>query len=138
MARRDKFHDAVRHALEKESWIITDDPLDFRVGEVDFEIDLGAEQVIGAEKNGQKIAIEIKTFLEESPVSAFHKATGQYDNYLMGLELYEPDRKLYLAIPASVYNSFFQRPFVKLVVERKQIRLIVFQTTKETIIKWIH
>lgn len=29
MARRDKFHDAVRHALEKEDWVITDDPLDF-------------------------------------------------------------------------------------------------------------
>ena len=138
MARRDKFHDAVRRALEKENWVITDDPLDFRVGEVDFEIDLGAEQVIGAEKNGEKIAIEIKTFMEESPVSAFHKATGQYDYYLIGLELHEPDRKLYLAIPVSVYNSFFQRPFVKLVVERKSIRLLVFQASKEIIVKWVH
>lgn len=138
MARRDKFHDAVRHALEKEDWVITDDPLDFRVGEVDFEIDLGAEQVIGAEKNGKKIAIEIKTFLEESPVSAFHKATGHYDNYLIGLELYEPDRTLYLATPLSVYETFFQRPFVKLVLEKKGIRLIVYQAAKEIIVKWIH
>ena len=71
MARRDKFHFAVRRGLEKEGWLITDDPLDFRVGGVDFEIDLGAEKIIGAEKDGQKIAIEIKTFSEESPVSAF-------------------------------------------------------------------
>jgi len=138
MARRDKFHDAVRHALDKENWVITDDPLDFRVGEVDFEIDLGAERMLGAQKDGEKIAIEIKTFLEESPVSAFHKATGQYDNYLIGLELYEPDRKLYLAIPLSIYTTFFQRPFVKLVLEKKAIRLIVYQASKEIIVQWIH
>ena len=50
MARRDKFHFAVRRGLEKDGWQITDDPLDFRVGGVDFEIDLGAEKIIGAEK----------------------------------------------------------------------------------------
>jgi hypothetical protein len=40
MARRDLFHDTVRNALEKEGWVITDDPLGFKIGEVDFEIDL--------------------------------------------------------------------------------------------------
>jgi hypothetical protein len=138
MARRDKFHFAVRRGLEKEGWLITDDPLDFRVGGVDFEIDLGAEKIIGAEKDGQKIAIEIKTFSEESPVSAFHRATGQYDNYLFGLEIYQPDRILYLAIPINIFNSFFQRPFIKMVVQRKGIKLIVYQASTETIVQWIN
>jgi hypothetical protein len=35
---------------------------------------LGAEKIIGAEKEGKKIAVEVKTFMEDSPVSAFHKA----------------------------------------------------------------
>ena len=36
---KDVFHDAVRHALEKEQWIITDDPLFLRFGGVDMYID---------------------------------------------------------------------------------------------------
>lgn len=135
---RDRFHQSVRIALEKEGWIITNDPFDFRVGGVDFEIDLGAEKVIGAEKDGHKIAVEIKSFLEDSPVSAFHKAIGQYDNYLLGLELYQPDRILYLAVPVSVFNTFFQRPFVKLALERKSVKLIVYQANQEIIVQWIH
>lgn len=134
---RDKYHYAVRHALEKEGWTITDDPLDFSVGEVDFEIDLGAERVIGAERAGEKIAVEVKNFLEESPVSAFHKATGQYDNYSVGLEFYEPDRELYLAVPESIFKTFFQRPFVKIILTRKSIRLLVFRPFEETIEQWI-
>ncbi len=49
-----------------------------------MEIDLGAELVLGAEKDGRKIAVEIKSFIDDSPGSEFHKASGQYDNYFMG------------------------------------------------------
>lgn len=34
---KDVFHDAVRHALEKDRWIITDDPLFLRFAEVIFD-----------------------------------------------------------------------------------------------------
>jgi hypothetical protein len=30
MAAKDIFHEAVRKGLEKEGWVITDDPLSFR------------------------------------------------------------------------------------------------------------
>jgi hypothetical protein len=62
MAARDKFHAAVRIALEKQQWKITDDPLQLEVGGTKFEIDLGAEQLLAAEKGEEKIAVEIKTF----------------------------------------------------------------------------
>ena len=104
---RDKYHWHVRRALEKEGWRITNDPLSFSVGEVDMEIDLGAETILGAEKEGKRIAVEIKSCLEDSPVSVFHKAVGQYDNYLLGLQVYQPDRLLYLAIPEIIYSTFF-------------------------------
>lgn len=38
MAAKDLFHDAVRHALEKESWVITDDPLFLRFGGLDMYV----------------------------------------------------------------------------------------------------
>jgi hypothetical protein len=43
---RDKFHEEVRHALENDGWTITADPLSFKVGKVQVQIDLGAERMI--------------------------------------------------------------------------------------------
>ncbi|WP_414585227.1 element excision factor XisH family protein [Scytonema sp. PCC 10023] len=50
----------VRNALEKDGWKITADPYEINVDDIDFEIDLAAEQLLGAEKEGQKIAVEIE------------------------------------------------------------------------------
>ncbi len=61
---RDKFHQEVRQALIKDGWTITDDPLYIKVGKIPIHIDIGAEKLIGAEKEGEKIAVEIKTFGE--------------------------------------------------------------------------
>jgi XisH protein len=51
MAAKDIFHDAVKRALEKEGWLITNDPLFLRFGGLDMYIDLGAEKVLAAERN---------------------------------------------------------------------------------------
>ena len=72
MAAKDKFHNVVKIAIEKDGWTITDDPLFIRAEDVDFYIDLGAEKVLAAEKAGQKIAVEIKSFLGASEVNEFH------------------------------------------------------------------
>lgn len=45
MSRRDKFHDAVRQALEKEGWTITHDSLPLKIGTLKLEVDLGAEKL---------------------------------------------------------------------------------------------
>jgi hypothetical protein len=62
MAAKDRFHDAVKQALLKDSWVITADPLILKIDKVKFEVDLAAEKVFAAEKAGQKIAVEIKAF----------------------------------------------------------------------------
>lgn len=76
MPGKDHFHDAVRHALETEGWTITDDPLFVRVGKVEMYIDLGAEKLLAAEKEGRKIAVEIKSFSKASAINEFHSALG--------------------------------------------------------------
>jgi XisH protein len=50
MSARDLFHLAVRNAVEKDEWVITDDPLEIELEEVTLKIDLGAERLIAAEK----------------------------------------------------------------------------------------
>ena len=47
---KDFYHDNVRQALEKDGWRITHDPYPIRVDDVGYEIDLGAEPLIAAEK----------------------------------------------------------------------------------------
>ncbi|MDD1414876.1 XisH family protein [Dolichospermum sp. ST_con] len=132
---KDRFHNAVRNALEKEGWTITADPYEVSVGDVDFEIDLAAE-MLAAERAEEKIAVEIKSFIGGSNVSEFHTALGQFLNYQYALEEFDPQRKLYLAIPDSVYKSFFQRRFTRSVIARNQINLLVYEPKQEIIVQW--
>lgn len=58
------FHMAIandfKHALQKDGWIITHDPLYITAGGIDFYLDLGAERLLAAERHGEQIAVEIK------------------------------------------------------------------------------
>ncbi|MDF5726291.1 MAG: XisH family protein [Rhizonema sp. PD37] len=137
MAAKDRFHAAVRIALEKEQWKITDDPLRLEVGGTKFEIDLGAEQLLAAERNLEKIAVEIKTFLSDSPLTDYHAALGQFLNYRLALEISDPTRILYLAVPVFTYEVFFKREFAQLSLERYQIKQIIYEPIKEVIVQWI-
>lgn len=136
MPAKDIFHDAVKKGLEKEGWVITNDPLRIRAGRVDMQIDLGAERIIAAERGEEKIAVEIKSFTGPSNISEFHTALGQFLNYRVALEEQQPDRVLYLAVPQGTYKAFFNLPFVETVVERFQLSLLVYDSQNEVILEW--
>jgi hypothetical protein len=137
MPARDAFHDAVRHALEKDGWTITHDPFPIRAEFGQMYIDLGAEKVLAAERSGQKIAVEIKSFIQNSPISEFHTALGQFINYRTILAEQEPDRILYLAIPLDTYSSFFSLKLVQAIVKENRLKLIVYRPQQEAISQWI-
>jgi hypothetical protein len=136
MSARDFFHDAVRNALMKDGWTITADPLLVQYGTTDLYVDLGAEKLIAAERNGQRIAVEIKSFLGASELSQFHAALGQFLNYRLALAVQEPDRVLYLAVPVDVHTSFFSLPFTQAVVKEYSVRVAVFDPQTEEIVQW--
>jgi hypothetical protein len=65
MPAKDLYHDTVVQALIKDGWEITDDPLILSYGGRELYVDLGAEKrAIAAQKDDQKIAVEIKSFLK--------------------------------------------------------------------------
>jgi hypothetical protein len=134
---KDRFHSVVRVALEKEGWQITADPYEISIDDVDFEIDLAAEQLLAAELGELKIAVEIKSFLSPSNISEFHTALGQFLNYRDALSALEPERKLYLAIRLAVYESFFQRRFITAAIQRYQMPLLVYDVKQEVIKIWL-
>lgn len=137
MSARDAFHDAVKTALIKDGWTITADPLRVEVEGFNISIDLAAEQIIAADRDGQYIAVEIKSFLESaSAVSEFHRALGQFLNYRTVLKRSEPERVLYLAVPKSVYETFFQLTLPKIQVEEFELKLVVYNPNEETIQQW--
>jgi len=137
MPARDKFHEAVKQALIAEGWQITADPFLLQWGGVDLYVDLAAEKMIAAEKAGQKIAVEIKSFIGPSFVAEFHMAVGQYIDYRQALQNKEAERALYLAIPTDTYKTFFMLPFAQSVVTSQHIQLIVYDVVREVIVAWI-
>jgi hypothetical protein len=138
MAARDVFHQVVKNALIKDGWIITADPLVVQFGGVDLYIDLGAERLLAAEKDGQSIAVEVKSFLGPSVLTAFHTALGQFLNYRLALEVQDPQRVLFLAVPLDTYQTFFTLPFAQAAIQRHMVHMIVYEPETEGIVQWIN
>ncbi|QSJ14063.1 XisH family protein [Nostoc sp. UHCC 0702] len=135
---KDVFHQQVKNALIKDGWTITHDPLTIRISEaVKLQIDLAAESAIAAERDSEKIAVEIKSFVGDSDISTFHTALGQYLNYCQALEEQEPDRIVYLAIPWETYQDFFQLSFIQRTLRRYQVKLMIYDPQLEEIKQWI-
>jgi XisH protein len=137
MPARDKVHDIVKNALIKDGWTITDDPLTLKFGNTELYVDLGAEKVLAAEKEGQKIAVEIKSFLGKSIIAEAQDAIGQFTMYREVLSDYESDRTLFLAISEDVLENDFSEALKNLVLERLKIKVLVFNIETEEITKWL-
>ncbi|MEG4138626.1 element excision factor XisH family protein [Microcoleus sp. Pol14C2] len=70
-------------------------------------IDLGAEELLAAENNDRKIAVEVKSFIIESRITDLEQAFGQYTLYYDILKWTESETQLYLAIPLNAFTELF-------------------------------
>jgi len=102
-----------------------------------LEIDLGAENLVAAQRDESQIAVEIKSFLAPSLTSEFHSALGQFLNYRVALKLKEPERVLFLAVPIKVYRNFFTEELAQLSIAEYQVKLLIFDPAKEEVVEWI-
>jgi len=135
---RDLIHQLVRLALEKDGWLVTQDPYAIKVGGFDMEIDLAAENLLVAEKGLEKIAVEIKSFAGLSKVYDFHLAVGQFVDYRIALRVKEPERILFVGITDEVWDSLFQLPFAQMVIAELKMKVIVVNPDKKEIVQWIN
>jgi hypothetical protein len=82
MSRKDQFHDAVRHAMAKDRWLITHDPYTIQISEaVKLRIDLGAETAIAAQ------AIPLETHRDFFQIPCIQKSLKRHAVNLM---IYDP------------------------------------------------
>jgi hypothetical protein len=139
MPARNIYHAAVVQALQADGWTITHDPLLIPYGERRLFIDLGAERgPIAAQRGNEHIAVEIASFVADSPVRDLQEAVGQFVVYRALLSQIEPDRSLYLAVPARVYDSVLSEPVGELVTAQVRLRFLVFDPQQQQVIRWIN
>ncbi len=135
---KDIIHDAVKNALIKDGWTITADPFYIKYAEFELFADLATERSpLAAEKDGEKIVVEIKTFAGRSFVKDLQQALGQYQIYLSLLEMVASERTLYLAISSFVYNDLFTQKAARLVTQRYNLKLLVVNIHQEKVVQWI-
>ncbi|MGI0480943.1 XisH family protein [Geminocystis sp. CENA526] len=138
MPAKDIYHNTVKNALIKDGWTITHDPLRIRLARgKNLFVDLGAERLIGASKNKENIAVEIKSFTRPSDMKDLEEAVGQFVLYDHLLKRYYPEYKLYLAVPEKIRKNVFEEEAGQTLIEDKIISLFSFDIELEEIITWI-
>jgi hypothetical protein len=138
MPKLDIIHNSVKNALIKDGWLITDDPYVIQYRRTVLYADLGAERPIAVERDGQKLVVEVKSFIGASKIQDLKEALGQYDIYRYLLEETAPDRKLYIAISNVAYNTFFTQDVTQLILNKHQLPIIVVDIEIEEIMQWIN
>ncbi|MCC5647225.1 XisH family protein [Nostoc sp. CHAB 5824] len=131
----------------KDGWKITDAPYVISYGDRFLFIDLAATlsstvnqaqgNFIGATKENQRIAIEIKDFRGQSVIADLEQAIGQYTLYQLLLSRIEPERELYLAITDTIYSNIFNEPIGELVITEMPLKLIIINLKTVEVIQWI-
>ena len=134
---KDKYHQLVKTALVNEGWSITDDPRFVSAGSRKIQVDLGAQRLITAERDHEKIAVEVKSFVGLSTLHDFYEALGQFNFYQYALEKVMPDRELFLAVPSDTYYDFLKEDFIQGLIAHHQVKLITYRVKEGVIEQWI-
>ena len=93
--------------------------------------------VYSAERGLERIAVEIKTFRNPSPIADLEQAIGQYSLYEDILQLLDAERTLYPAIPEEAFAQIFSERIGQLELKKRIKRAFIFSPTKEEIIQWL-
>lgn len=100
-------------------------------------VDLGAEQLLGADKDDQFIAVEIKSFVGASNIADLEKALGQYALYRAVLTERDPQRQLYVAVPQAIIYDIFEEPLGQLLLSKQIVQVLGFDPDTEEVTQWL-
>ena len=137
MPQYDAYHETVKTALRKDGWTITDDPLVLEYKDMTLFADLGAERTVAAQKDDERVAVEVKVFGSPSLTTDLQKAMGQYDLYQFLLAQTDPARTLFLAVAKDVWEDYFSRPSVQDYLAYRKVNFLIFDAKTEEVVQWI-
>ena len=126
--------DTVVRALVNDGWVILKEQFRLVLENRKAWIDIRAAK----QQLGEVIFVEVKSFENiSSQVAYLQQILGQYLLYRAIIEERERGEDLFLAIPAHAYEGIFSEEIGKFVIRRFQLKIVVFDIEKETIIQWI-
>lgn len=133
MPAKDAYHDIVVTALKKDGWLMVKEQLPLTISTRTLWVDIKAGKIA----TNDIIIVEIKGFEKiRSPMDYLENVVGQYMVYRVILEEKHLNYPLYLAIPHQAYSSLFAEEIVKLIINKLDIKLLVFDTNLEEIVLW--
>ena len=138
MPAKDIYHDTVKRALIKDGWKITAENFQLLWGGTRAYIDIIADELFVAEKEGRKIAVEVKSFVGQSNLSELEKAVGQFIIYRFAMRREDPERELFIAVGERIYNKLFVHPDVIELIESEDLKIVVFDESKQVLVRWIN
>jgi hypothetical protein len=135
MPAKDRYHDTVVHALQKAGWNIVKEQVSQVVLNRYVLIDLQAYRSEGA----ILVLIEVKVFDQSvSQIANLSDALGQYLVYQTILDYIGELSPLYLAVPDTAYHGILSEIIGQSVIERYDVKLLVFNAESEEIVTWRH
>lgn len=133
MPAKDRLHDTVVRALQKEGWS-TKDQIEIVIRKRRLWIDIRA---IHANQT-YMVLLEVKGFERmPSPIEYLALAVGKYVLYRAALERSSVTHPLYMAVPLSAYRGILSEPIGQVIRKREAIKLMVFDPETEEIVQWI-
>ncbi|MFN8444000.1 MAG: element excision factor XisH family protein [Caldilineaceae bacterium] len=136
MPARDALHNVVKEGLIKQGWRITQDPFLITFGSRKVFADMGAERLLAAERDSEKIVVEVKSFLGLSKISDLERALGQYLIYRSWLSRSQPGWTIYIAIDTAVHHELFLDVSGQVLIADYDLRLIVVNIALQEIVEW--
>lgn len=133
MPAKDNYHDTVVHALVRSGWTITDEQVTLVLPERRLWIDIEAEKA----SESMIILVEVKGFENPSQVEYFASAIGKYFIYIVALEWLKEEKPLYLAVPVDAYEGILKETLGQGVIQKIDLKLLVFDPLTEEVVQWI-
>lgn len=137
MPAKDLIHDNVCNALKNDGWTITHEHMKIEFEDAYVYVDVGAERLLVAERAGEKIAVEIKSFLSRSAIRDIEEALGQFVVYRIFLRRIDPERHLFVGISHLAFDTVFQSKAIQTLIDELAVSLLVVNTETQEVLQWI-
>jgi len=136
MPRPDNCQGQVSRSLIKDGWVVAHRPV-FLTDRYrnDVYIDLDATHSSNGTQSRQ-IVVEVKCFALPKDTAAFHRAIGQYIVYRGVIQRANLPATLYLAVPASTFDTYFNDLMLH-VMTQNMVKLMKVDMEQERIVQWI-
>lgn len=134
MPAKDKYHDTVVRALQKDGWVIEQEQMRLVVEDRYVYLDFQARKT----DTMRIIVVEVKGFENaQSYTSYLADVLGQYFLYRHTMNYLNMDYPLYLAVPHTAYETLLQEEMSQNVVRAMQMPILTFDPDSEEIVQWI-